>query len=610
MNPLNVLNPAAAWWLLLVPLLIILYMLRPHSRRQPISSLRLWRELPQVERPTPRLRRPPLSWLLLLQLLLLGVGAFALMQPAFQSPAAHRMLVMLDTSGSMQMLDGSTSRFEEARSEAAKLASNLRDNDRVTLLNVGPNVATACQDCNRAEYERALRDLQPSAGHADWPSAVSLAQGLAGQPGDGSIATYAISDGAFSPIAGEGAPVAMHFIQVGTPADNRAITILSARRPPNGTSGYSAYARVENASSSLASLNVAALADTVPLPNRSLQIPAGGHADVTWQVPDGTIKLTVSIDSPDALLADNSAALFLPAGGQNSVLVKSDHADLYMRALSGYHGLQPVTGTVKSGSDTAFTVWEGDLPAALPPGGLLLVNPSGSLLPSTGDMENVGAPDVEQSHPLMADLDLRALSVQKAHKITVPNWLEPIAQGPGGPLILAGERDGRRIAVLTFDPADSNLPKLAAFPLLMANLADWLYPQAGVGALHPGDAALVPPGSTVTTPSGRKFPVSEAGVFADTGEVGIYSVAATSGGGQGSVDKQNPAQDATRAFAVNMADAHESTAAPQSHPELERAAVPGPEKVTVQDFWWPVSLLALVLAGGEWLLYCLKRGRI
>ncbi|HEY0071218.1 MAG TPA: BatA and WFA domain-containing protein, partial [Chloroflexia bacterium] len=112
---MNLLNPSAAWWFLLVPALIALYMLRPRARRKPVSSLRLWRELPQVERPTPRLRRPPLSWLLLLQVLLLAAGAFALMQPALWAPAARHTVVLLDMSGSMQTVDGSSTRFEQAR---------------------------------------------------------------------------------------------------------------------------------------------------------------------------------------------------------------------------------------------------------------------------------------------------------------------------------------------------------------------------------------------------------------------------------------------------------------------------------------------------------------
>ncbi len=599
---MNLLNPAAAWWLLLVPALVLLYMLRPRSRRKPVPSLRLWRELPQVERPTPRLRRPPLSWLLLLQALLLAAGAFALMQPALWTPAARHTVVLLDMSGSMQAAEGSRTRFEQARTEARDVVSNLREHDRVTLLGVGPSVVTACSNCLRNDFERALGELKPSAGRANWPAALSIAAGLAGQAGGNGTTTYVISDGAFAALPDEGLPSDLHFVQVGGNVTNLAVSVLSARRPPNNSPGYSAYARIDNVSSSQANVQVSAVADTVPLAPRSLSIPAGGHADVTWNVPAGTLKLTVGVNSQDALSADNQAVLFLPANSQSQVIVKSDDPAMYMRAIAGYHGLQPITDTVQSSAETAFTVWEGDLPSALPAGGLFLVNPSGSLLTSSGDMENLGSLETVADHPLLRDIDLRALFVERARKYEAPAWLEPIVQGADGPLLLAGEHEGRRIAVLAFDPRESNLPKLAAFPLLMANLADWLYPQSGVGALRPGEAAIVPPGATITTPSGRAVQASEAGVFADTHEVGIYTVSVP--------NRQATPQDASRSFAVNMTDINESNVTPRDHPELERAAVEVAERVATQDYWSPLAALALVLAGGEWLLYCLRRGRM
>jgi hypothetical protein len=87
------LAPAAAWWLLLIPALVLLYILRPQPLRRPVSSLRLWREVPQVDRSRARLRRPPLSLLLLLQVLLLAAGAFALMRPALsEGGSRHREL--------------------------------------------------------------------------------------------------------------------------------------------------------------------------------------------------------------------------------------------------------------------------------------------------------------------------------------------------------------------------------------------------------------------------------------------------------------------------------------------------------------------------------------
>ena len=44
------------------------------------------------------------------------------------------------------------------------------------------------------------------------------------------------------------------------------------------------------------------------------------------------------------------------------------------------------------------------------------------------------------------------------------------------PLILHGRFGDRRVVVFAFDPEKSNLPHLAAFPLLMANSVDWLTP--------------------------------------------------------------------------------------------------------------------------------------
>ena len=117
------LNPGAAWALLLMPALIALYMLRPRPFRRPVSSLRLWRTVPQVTRSQIRLRRPPLTLLLLLQILLLAAGAFALLRPALTAPAGRHLVLLLDASGSMLTVEGGRSRFEQARAVVAARAA-------------------------------------------------------------------------------------------------------------------------------------------------------------------------------------------------------------------------------------------------------------------------------------------------------------------------------------------------------------------------------------------------------------------------------------------------------------------------------------------------------
>ena len=134
---MSLLNWAGALWLLLVPILILIYMLRPKRLRMPVSSLRLWRALPEVERSRARLHRPPLSLLMILQAIALVLGAIALAQPALTAPEGRLSVIVLDASGTMQATSGGQSRFDAARDRAVDTVSTMGPQDRVTLLRAG-----------------------------------------------------------------------------------------------------------------------------------------------------------------------------------------------------------------------------------------------------------------------------------------------------------------------------------------------------------------------------------------------------------------------------------------------------------------------------------------
>jgi len=269
---MNLLNWLGLLWLLVVPALILLYMFRPQRLRRVVPSLRLWRGVPQMERARTRLRRPPLSLLLVLEILALMVGAVALAQPALTAPAPRSAIIILDASGSMQALDKGETRFNDARDQARKIISGMGGSDFITLLRAGASATTACAACSPQDAERALSAMAPGAGNADIAGALAVASGLARQA-SGTPDVAVISDGEFAPQviaqqAGQSANFSMRYIGVGSPVDDLAVATLDARRPPDGRSGYIAYARVENRGSSDATFQVSALADTVPLPAR------------------------------------------------------------------------------------------------------------------------------------------------------------------------------------------------------------------------------------------------------------------------------------------------------------------------------------------------------
>jgi hypothetical protein len=172
-------------------------------------------------------------------------------------------------------------------------------------------------------------------------------------------------------------------------------------------------------------------------------------------------------------------------------------------------------------------------------------------------------------------------------------------------LLLAGETGGRRVAVLTFDLHQSDLPLQIAFPVLMANLAEWLTPGLPFDAgetLHPGEAVTLYPGDAETLavirPDGSRWsPTPEAGaegshlIYAETEDLGLYQV---------EIDNAPAGQ-----FAVNLFDPAESTLTRQEAITVGRAEIaPGAEQQLGQRELWPrlaaAALLILIL---EWWVY-------
>src|SRR5882762_2291652 len=78
--------------------------------------------------------------------------------------------------------------------------------------------------------------------------------------------------------------------------------------------------------------------------------------------------------------------------------------------------------------------------------------------------------------PLLLGLDIAPLSVQQLERAAIPGWAAASVGAEDTPLIMHGRLGDQRAVMFAFDPNKSNLPHLAAFPLLMANAVDWLTP--------------------------------------------------------------------------------------------------------------------------------------
>ncbi|HEY7035554.1 MAG TPA: VWA domain-containing protein [Thermomicrobiales bacterium] len=532
MSGLSLLAPIGVIALVGLPLVVLYHMRHTTPVVKPVPTLRFWLAAVDQQTEQARFRRPPLTLLLLLHLVIVGLLAFALMRPAATNAWAglgrrtepEHLIVLLDGSTSMEATDtpSGKTRFEEARAAALARVDNLHEGDVATVVLLGTHPTTL--EATDAAGLKALRDrlgrVAAPGGRADLNAALRLTKDLILPGLDDKI--LLLSDGALAvdPTLVGDIGARIEFQRVGeSSTGNVAITDLSARSSPKNPDQDQLYARISNFSGSPVTANVVVMADDVnKVDEQTVTIEANKDAEPTFkELPAGVAKVTVTVDTgtKDALPADDSASLVLARGSELGlrILLVSDLPGPLQRVLTVLPGAQVTTqsttdnltgaGDAASQGPFDLVVYEGFTPtdpASLPNTPILFVNPPrDGLLPTDGTrtMVEPSVTSVIANDPLLQGVDLSGVTFGETpiHVLSATDTVIVGAadkNGPGsGALIYRGrvEATGQPMIVLTFDLNDekTNLPQRVAFPILIANMANELAPSPLPSAVPLGD---------------------------------------------------------------------------------------------------------------------------
>lgn len=602
--------------------IILLYMLKLRRKQAQVSSTLLWERLmrdQQANAPWQKLKR---NLLLFLQLLILAALVLAFARPVLQTPAvaSGSVIVLLDASASMNATDVSPSRFEAARSIIQTLIDRLSGDSRMTLILVsGTPHALSTSETDHAVLKRALSDAAPTQGSADWQSAFALAAGAA--HGEQDVTALVVSDGGL-PSGLPSLPGEVHYVPVGSAADNLAITALALRPSANGPQ---LFAEVTNYAASDQTVLLSIYLGQGLIDARQFNLKAGASQSLTLDklsANPGVYKAHISRPdnnaAPDAFPLDDTAFAVYQASSARRVLLVSKGNLFLEQLLAALPGIQPFRAL--PGKDGALqipnepfdlTVLDGIIPAQLPAGSLLFVNPLSNPLFQVGapfkDMKNVQV----RENPLTRYVDWSNVHILQAKTVQLPSWADALITADAGPLVFAGTVDNRRVAVVTFDLRESDLPLQVAYPILFSNLINDLVPPGAFDAaqpLHPGESLSIAPQSgvdqvVVASPSNVVYtlaPGASGYTFTDTNELGYYAVNFVPYG-------HDVTKGVSKAeyFAVNLFDPAESDIRVRPTIQIGRAAVTSaaPEKIGQLELWPWLAGLALLALLIEWQAY-------
>jgi hypothetical protein len=503
--------PWAFGLLLAIPAILVLWVLRPRRPRVRVPSLLLWPASPaqrQAARPWQRLRQHPLLWLQVLAAALLALAAARPFVPA--GSAGRHLVVLLDASGSMRAqgdAPGAPDRFGAARAAVLDLARALGPGQEMTVIRLDeqPRVLVAGAR-GPAEVEAALAGQAPSFGPADGAAALALAAGLT----RGAAEWVLVSDGgvAFGEAARRPPGVAFRALAVASrPAANVAVTGLALRED---SGRLALQAGLRNTGPARAAGRLQLLAEGQVVGAREWQLEPGAETYLTWEdlpaltggtggaaAPRWYEARLAGVDPAGNALEHDDRAWAAPAAPDRPAALLVSPGNAFLERALGVHGqvrafrAAPAdwAGLAAAGTPYPLTVLDRFWPEPLPAGSVLLVGPP------AGEEFRPQQVYPRGDHPLLRHVDWSEVRVAAARRLPADGGWEPVIDSDGGPLLAVRTAGRSRQAVLTFELSQSDLPLRPAFPVLMANLLDWLLPRPDTAprAAPPGGAVAVEP---------------------------------------------------------------------------------------------------------------------
>lgn len=163
-----------------IPPLVALYFLKLRRRELPISSTLLWKRAVQdlhVNSPFQRLRN---NLLLILQLLVLLLAAFALGKPLMQGEMSHEstLVLLIDQSASMGVAEeGGQTRLEIAKEQAKRVVDGMPDDGRAMVIAFCDRATVVSSfDVDRTAVKRKIDSIEQTQSTSTLTEAITLAE--------------------------------------------------------------------------------------------------------------------------------------------------------------------------------------------------------------------------------------------------------------------------------------------------------------------------------------------------------------------------------------------------------------------------------------------------
>lgn len=467
-------------------LAVVFYLLSFRRRTAIVATEPIWRKVLGK-------RRTPYRKLLalLLQILVLFLLSLAMADPRTSQqdhflPVAQVMIV--DTSASMNALDGKNRRIDRALELFSKVTDAMGPRDRLlpVVMDDRCRPLTAWSG-DKKSIREAAKNLTPSFVPEDFQSCVDFAQRALDSDafGEGFRKRIAVISDHFHALEQKTSyPIVQ--TSVGRAMDNLAITAFEVRLRGGAASGYEVFVQLSNFGSTKRQLTLSIHTEKSLLGEEVLSLAAKATLSRSYFLKElAAPGIMASITSPkgrggaDGFPLDDRAYALLPSMQERKVLLVTD-GNLYLeKALQLDPSLEvqvvkPSEFTQALTDDVQVVVFDGPCVDVDKPAIYFAPQAGGSCpFESSDEVEFPQLFPVSGDHPVTEGVTLVDVRVNKARHLVLLRGDKELMQDKNGPLLIVRENGEKKSIAFGFDITQSDLPLRIAFPILIHNCITW-----------------------------------------------------------------------------------------------------------------------------------------
>lgn len=596
---MSFLSPIYFLFLIAIPIVILLYLLRTRRQVLIVPSIYLWKRYTKEELRYSVFKKFLKDILLILQVLAIILLTLGLVKPAiFSSIKARNVVFIIDTSCSMQAKDIKPTRFDLARKKAL---------EKVDSLGRGASISVFASDSktkflldyttDKRRVKEVVNSLYPTDTEGNISETLSYIERLSKKPD----LIYIFTDGAFEGNISSALPIELLIFSKDD--NNVGITDISAR--DTGVRGEKEiFIKVRNFSKSNKSIPLQIWegeklikTDTLDLRSKEEKVVIVGPKRFS-----GIVK--VMIYPNDLLSIDDKAYITFPRVKPSVLLVTKENPYLEIALSLADISILDKTDSFdfEMLSKYDIIIFDGTAPNEVLPGNYIFIGKIPSNIPlQVADIEE--RPTiirVDATNPIMRFVNLKDIDIKRA-VVFESSQGKSLIRVKDGSILWSYEGNLGRIVAFGFYPEESSLIESPSFPILVKNIIDWLGENPSPSVTYAGSVITlrtkeINEDVTIITPYGvvkRKTDDKRSTTFGDTYKVGIYSFKSS----LGNID-----------VGVNLCSFSESDISPKVSPKEFRGDTAYQEKIILNtDMWRFLVLGALGVIFLEGYLFYVRR---